>query len=156
VVDVSKLDGVTELGFTCIFIFFAAIEVVSACCGHDHKLGGIVPPGHDPENSEEHSEGNPLYPWFFGPVDVSVLWNETTGRFDWAQAYNACESIQPNNEGDNCNGEVNHWYNDNSLVLDCEVSSGINNIDGLFDVFKSTSNADAEAASEGGESNASN
>jgi len=155
VVDVSKLDGVTELSLTLIFIGFRAIEVVSACCGHDHKLGGIVPPGHDPENSEEHSEGGPLVPWFCVPVDVSVLWNNTFGGSNRVQAYNACESIQPNNEGNNCNGEVNHWYDDHSLVLNCEVSGGIDNIYGFFDVFESTSNADAEAASKAGESDAS-
>jgi hypothetical protein len=75
---------------------------------------------------------------------------------DLVQTNNTCEREQPNKEGNQSKEEVENWYTDNSLVLDSEISSGINDVDGLFDVFVSTNNAKAEAASNGSKSNATN
>ena len=152
VVDVSKFERIQKLSLS--LSLGVGVEVVSGSSGHDHKLGRVGPPSHDPEDSEEHTKGDTFER--SGPFDRSVLWDGKSTRFDLVQSNNTCKSVHPNKEGNQIKNDVKNWNNDDSLVLNSEVSSGIDNIDSLGDVFPSTHNADAEAAPNGSKTNASN
>lgn len=150
VVDVSKFDRVKELSLA--FLLGVGVEVVSGGCSHDHELGRVGPPGHDPEDSEEHTKGSASERT--RPMDFPILWNDSVISSDRVQSYNACERVQPNQEGNQGEDEVEDWYTDDSLVFNSEVSSSIDDIDGFLDVLISASDTEAEAASDGGETDA--
>jgi hypothetical protein len=87
-------------------------------------------------------------------MNSSGLWVAVSIGSDFVQSYNACERIQPNHEGNQIENDVKNWYSNNSFVTNSKVGSSINDIDSLAEMFPSTHDANAVAASNAGKSNA--